>query len=1466
NTNLPEATWQFNNNYIDSSGNGHTLTQSGNPTFDGAAANKKEGTYSIKFNGTNQYTTIPVSSTFLQNVYSQKTVSFWMKSSNNTGGRIIADIGGSDDGLVLQLNSSRLYAGVASNNVRRSFYVSYTSTDWNYITLVYNSNTLKLYVNGVLVGSDNSLPFTATTTTTNGSRIASNNGTNAMNTGTALFSGWIDNFVIYNSALFQSDIVNLMNGQPLAHSYATTLNLPAVPTTPSNLVATGISNSKIGISWNDATNEDSYELYRSSNTNGNYLLFKTLPANTTSFVDSGLFANAVFYYKVRAINVGGPSNYSNEDSAVTVNNIPQIVAIPTQYMRYGTTKQVNVNAADVDPGTLNVQVTNLPAFASYVPTGNGTGTINFTNPSVQATYSGITITVTDAQGGTAVTSFNLVVNDNYNPVLGAVTGATVNEMQTAQINLSATDQNVSDVLTWTFTGLPSFVTVNTNNGSATLNLAPGYADNGPYHVGVKVDDGHNGYDTSSFNITVNDVNPNKKTYVNFTDGSLQGAAPWNNTNKVPALNDNYANLKDETGTVSGMGIQVMSPWQNIGNGTNVLGVNTGNNSGVYPDNVIRSAYYTTSAVQTLKIYGLNNSNTYNFTFFGSRAATDDRTSIYTINGNSVSLNAANNSANTVKINSLTPDPDGSLTMTLQKGASAAYGYLNAMVIESIYDDGSAPAKPRNVTAQIVSGKVRLNWIDAAYNETAYEIYRATSLTGPYALINPGGNNANLVQYDDASILGNTTYFYAIRTINSHGNSPYSDTVSIATPNVSPVLTQVADVAMKTQQVLDINVTATDDPADVITLSVTGLPSFGSFTDNGNGTGVIHLDPGSTLGTFTGITITATDNHSASSSQSLKIVVTDKDITSYYVNFNQVTPAGSPWNNFNSLPLANTTITGIKDDAGNTTGINVALIDGWDGANNVGATTGNNSGVFPDDVMSTAYFLSSTNANRIRITGLSTVNTKYNLVFFASRGGVNDNRNTIYTYNGQSVTLNAASNTSNVAQLNGVVPDANGVIEFTAQKASGSSYAYIGALVLQSYVDNGIPLAPGNLVVTAKSKSAIQLTWQDKSSNEDGFEIYRSTSYDGTYSLLYTTAANVTSYTDQGLPTNTLYYYKVRAKKLPLFYSAFTAIQGASTYSYSVSINFNRDNPQAAPWNNTNNAPMLYSVFDNLINDQSNPSGLSMTVAAPFAGDNPYGVNTGNNSGIYPDNVMRGSWWIDGGFVGAQVKISGLSQAMAYSFVFFGSRAGGSGNKVTVYTINGTSVSLDCQDNSTRTAQIDNVIPDENGEVTVTVSLGPIATYGYLGALVINGYQIASGPNNGNQSGRAMLVTGNESPVNTARTVPTSNNTSNAETTAALNNPNSSMILRAGVFPNPFTDQFVLSADFKVDQKNLVIRLMDATGRTLMSQNAGSASQGYWNYTMNVSNLYLKPGTYIVQLYSSEAKAPPIATFKVVKVK
>jgi hypothetical protein len=71
----------------------------------------------------------------------------------------------------------------------------------------------------------------------------------------------------------------------------------------------------------------------------------------------------------------------------------------------------------------------------------------------------------------------------------------------------------------------------------------------------------------------------------------------------------------------------------------------------------------------------------------------------------------------------------------------------------------------------------------------------------------------------------------------------------------------------------------------------------------------------------------------------------------------------------------------------------------------------------------------------------------------------------------------------------------------------------------------------NLTSAAPSPSQVDLSWQDSSTSETGFEVHRSTTgANGTFTLLATVGANVTNYSDTGLSSATEYCYQVRAFK------------------------------------------------------------------------------------------------------------------------------------------------------------------------------------------------------------------------------------------------------------------------------------------------------------------------------------------------
>jgi len=110
-----------------------------------------------------------------------------------------------------------------------------------------------------------------------------------------------------------------------------------------------------------------------------------------------------------------------------------------------------------------------------------------------------------------------------------------------------------------------------------------------------------------------------------------------------------------------------------------------------------------------------------------------------------------------------------------------------------------------------------------------------------------------------------------------------------------------------------------------------------------------------------------------------------------------------------------------------------------------------------------------------------------------------------------------------------------VIGCDGRRPLGPSFAVVGT--------------PASLTASAFAFNQIDLTWQESSRNETGFEIHRSTGPTGTFALWTTTAAGATTYSDFGLTGSTQYCYKVRAFRTTGHkntYSGFTNTACATT--------------------------------------------------------------------------------------------------------------------------------------------------------------------------------------------------------------------------------------------------------------------------------------------------------------------------------
>ncbi len=100
-------------------------------------------------------------------------------------------------------------------------------------------------------------------------------------------------------------------------------------TWPTALTAVALTSNSVVLTWTDAsTNETGFEIYRSPNGTAYTQLVKTDPDVTTHTDTNGLAAETTYWYRIRAVNDDGPSNYAGPVSVKTLKAVP---AAPTAF-------------------------------------------------------------------------------------------------------------------------------------------------------------------------------------------------------------------------------------------------------------------------------------------------------------------------------------------------------------------------------------------------------------------------------------------------------------------------------------------------------------------------------------------------------------------------------------------------------------------------------------------------------------------------------------------------------------------------------------------------------------------------------------------------------------------------------------------------------------------------------------------------------------------------------------------------------------------------------------------------------------------------------------------------------------------------------------------------------------------------------------------------------------------------------
>jgi predicted esterase len=929
----------------------------------------------------------------------------------------------------------------------------------------------------------------------------------------------------------------------------------------------------------------------------------------------------------------------------------------------------------------------------------------------------------------------------------------------------------------------------------------------------------------------------RKWYINFRY-QTSANSPWNNVTGVTTTG-----LKDDQGGSSNVSLSLHTSWWNAFNGGDV----TGNNSGVYPDNVIVDYYYFgifggPNSVSG-SVAGLNPDLQYSVTFFSSSIwsnVSDNGYTVFQIGSQKDSIYVQANRNRTLTFNHLQPSEDGSIDFTMSKGVNAPVGYINAMVVTT--ESATPPVKPINLSltnqTQNSKNQVKVGWTAGSNNTGQFNVYRSTRKDSIYVLLNPEGGNGSATSFIDTTVRANTTYYYYLIGENDYGSSEPTDTLSIVTPSLpapAPVIGAIADVHMAGGSTQSVPVTANVSDGSSISLSLNNAPSFVSIADNGNGTGQVALKPtASDVGFYDSVGVTAVTGNGARATKYFDVYVSDGGLTNaIYMNFTDVSHSyGQPWNNIVFSLSSGNRYSNLIDNFNKPTNVALTLVNAWSGVTNYGIYTYNNTGIFPDGVQGSNIVISDGNTRTVSVSGLDPTK-RYNIVLFGSSYYNNYNFETQYTVGSQSITVDNTRNKTKLARFNGLTSDQNGVINVTVKKTAAANNGVLNVMVVEAY-DNNTLVSPTKLRATSEMNN-VKLIWTDRAYNETGFEIWRSTALDGSYSKIATVSADVTSYTDAAAAGNTRYFYKVRAIRSGTS-SSYSNIASVTTQQFAVYVNFNQKEAGAPlPWNNTNHVPSYGDVYGPFYDQNGQGTNMTIEMESNFEGENNVGVVTGNNSGIYPDLVMQGEYYLDKGMDTVVMKLSNLNISKQYDLTFFGSLVNFGWNNTTVFIVNGQMTALTTTNNSTETTSLKGIYPDENGQIVIKINCTSDSRYAILGAMVIqvhNGYDdqgnISYGP-----LGRQYYEMYNRShPLMGMRDL-------TKESTA-------SGISVVNVYPNPF-DSYVMISLSSATKDQLILSLYNTEGILVDQQNA-SIFEGM-NSVKYEPHADLMTGVYVLSIKS-----------------
>jgi len=569
----------------------------------------------------------------------------------------------------------------------------------------------------------------------------------------------------------------------------------APPAPASNLTATAVALTQIMLCWTDnSTDEDGFKIDRSLD-GTNFTQIAQLPANTTNYLNTGLFPGTAYYYRVRAYKSSGGSTPSNVAGAVT-----PAPPCPMSVVGWGDN-----SFGQVTPPTNLTGVVAIAAGYFQTLALKSDGTVVGWGYSYYATPpTGLTGVVAIASGllhGLALKSDGTVVGWGDNSMSQAIPPADLTGVAAVSGGYEDSLALKSDgtVVGWgTDTSGERTPPAGLSNAVA---IAAGYT----HSLALKSDGTVVGWGDNSYGQTT-------------TPGGLTGVVA------IAAGGYHSLALKSD-GTVACWGANWYGQVTPPAGLTGVVAVAGGalHSLALKSDGTVVGWGYNDDGEAT-PAAGLSNAvaiagGVYHSVALTTAPAAPATLTATPVAGNQVDLSWAANpvDGDGFKIERA-PDSGGSPGTWAQIATTSANvtSYSDTAVVtnstywyrvrasntcgDSPYSNqaitsAAPPAAPSNLTATAVAAnQVNLSWVDNSINEAGFAIERAPDAGGsPGAWTQITTTGANVTNYSDTAVVTNTTYWYRVQAFNALGDSLPSDpaSVRVAPPAAPSNLTAIA---------------------------------------------------------------------------------------------------------------------------------------------------------------------------------------------------------------------------------------------------------------------------------------------------------------------------------------------------------------------------------------------------------------------------------------------------------------------------------------------------------------------------------------------------------------------------------------------------------------------------------------------------------------------------------------------------